>query len=310
MNKVKRSGRLLRASFGVLCREKRLLLFPLIAAIAIAMIAAFFIAPVVLQDTGHGYGTTEHWTALVHSLPGRGQAGDLSAARPHWWIQPLFATAYFACMVLATFCNVAFYHEIMRALAGDAVSLARGFRFATTRWKAVLLWSLLAGLVGYLISAIQERVGFVGKLVTSLIGVAWSVACIFIVPTTIREKETADPLKLLRSSAGTLKRTWGELIIGFVGVELAFGFVITLLIVLALLTGGVGTTWLCFHFNLNFWWVGAVVLGEVLLVAVPLGLAGSVLNPVYRCALYTYATEGVVPEPFDLELLDSAWKVK
>jgi len=36
----------------------------------------------------------------------------------------------------------------------------------------------------------------------------------------------------------------------------------------------------------------------------------SVVNPVYRCALYIYATEGVIPETFDRELLDSAWKVK
>jgi len=34
------------------------------------------------------------------------------------------------------------------------------------------------------------------------------------------------------------------------------------------------------------------------------------VNPVYRCALYIYATEGVVPGKFDKELLDSAWKVK
>ena len=36
----------------------------------------------------------------------------------------------------------------------------------------------------------------------------------------------------------------------------------------------------------------------------------SVAGHVYRCALYLYATEGVVPEPYSQELMDMAWKVK
>jgi hypothetical protein len=42
----------------------------------------------------------------------------------------------------------------------------------------------------------------------------------------------------------------------------------------------------------------------------PLSWITNVVNSVYRCALFIYATEGVIPEPFDKELLDSAWKVK
>ncbi len=69
---------------------------------------------------------------------------------------------------------------------------------------------------------------------------AWSVACIFILPTLVRDSETVNPLKLLRNSAGTLKRTWGELIIGFVGLELAFGLIFMVLLILAMLGAGIG----------------------------------------------------------------------
>ncbi len=48
----------------------------------------------------------------------------------------------------------------------------------------------------------------------------------------------------------------------------------------------------------------------MLLIAIPLSWISSIVNPIYRCALFIYATEGVVPETFDKELLDSAWKVK
>jgi hypothetical protein len=47
------------------------------------------------------------------------------------------------------------------------------------------------------------------------------------------------------------------------------------------------------------------VLG-LLFIAYVSGVAGNV----YRCALYMYASEGVVPEPYNHELLDMAWKVK
>jgi hypothetical protein len=316
MNKIKRSGRLLKASFAVLLRERKLLLFPCIATGLAAVVALFFIAPIVLQPTGYSYSSAKHWEALLDSLPfkqmqfGNVKIGTPAAATPHYWLTPFFAVAYFTSMFLATYCNVAFYHEIMQALNGEAVSIRRGFRFATARWQAVLLWSLFAGVVGYVINAIEQRVSFLGKIIASLIGFAWSLACIFIIPTLVREEETANPLKLLRNSAGTLKRTWGELVIGFAGMELAFGFATLLLIVVALLTGGVATSIICWHFHWSQWWLLPVVMGEWFSLAIVMGIIGGVVNPVYRCALYVYATEGVIPDSFDKELLDSAWKVK
>jgi Family of unknown function (DUF6159) len=316
MNKIKRSGRLLKASFAVLFREKKLLLFPLIATGMAAIVALFFIAPIILQPTGFSYTSGEHWETLLQTLPVKQmkfanlKVGTTTSTTTHYWIAALFALSYFTSMFLATFCNVAFYHEIMQALGGNAVSIRRGFRFAAARWRAVLLWSLFAGLVGYIINAIEQRVSFLGRIIAGFIGFAWSIACVFIIPTLVREKETENPLKLLRASAGTLKRTWGELVIGFAGMELAFGFATLLLIIVAMLTGGAATFFICGYFHWSEWWILPVVLCEWFSLAMLLGVIGSVVNPVYRCALYIYATEGVVPGSFDKELLDSAWKVK
>jgi len=54
----------------------------------------------------------------------------------------------------------------------------------------------------------------------------------------------------------------------------------------------------------------AGILLVTVVAATTLSCLGGLLNAVYRCALYIYATEGVVPGTFDQELLDSAWKVK
>jgi uncharacterized protein DUF6159 len=201
-------------------------------------------------------------------------------------------------MFLGTFCNVAFYHEIMQAINGNAVSIRRGFRFAAMRWRAVLLWSLFAGLVGYIIQAIEQRVGIFGKLIASLIGITWSLASIFIIPTLVRDTETTNPLQLLRHSAGTLKRTWGELIIGFVGMEaVLMFFIMPIVILIGFISGFTHHAYV-------------LIYCAIFLMIFPLSWICQVVNSVYRCALYIYATEGVVPGSFDKELLDSAWKVK
>jgi hypothetical protein len=319
MNKIRRSKKLLKAAFAVLFREKKLLLFPVITTVLAAVVALFFIAPIAFYPTGHPLFSAAHWSALYEKLANSIQWLQLQPNKPvrvgplqvagtgtlPWffvkpWVATFFACAYFTSMFLATFCNVAFYHEIMQAINGNAVSIRRGFRFAAMRWRAVLLWSLFAGLIGYIIRAIEQRVGVFGKLIASLIGFTWSVACIFVIPTLVRDTETINPLQLLRHSAGTLKRTWGEFVVGFVGMQAVLIFY-TMPFMLAI----------CFIGGFTHHAVSPVLMvGAMFLTVFPLSWICQVANSVYRCALYIYATEGVVPGTFDKELLDSAWKVK
>ena len=58
--------------------------------------------------------------------------------------------------------------------------------------------------------------------------------------------------------------------------------------------------------------VWLIVVAAVIWVLALLLMAyvSSVAGHVYRCALFKYATEGVVPEPYNQDLLDMAWKVK
>jgi len=57
--------------------------------------------------------------------------------------------------------------------------------------------------------------------------------------------------------------------------------------------------------------VFAVAFGAWLLLAIWIAaFLISMATHVYRCALYVYASEGVIPEPFTAELMDAGWKVK
>jgi hypothetical protein len=209
---------------------------------------------------------------------------------------------YLASMFCATFFNVASYHEIIKALAGDEVSIGKGLRFANSRLGTILIWSLFAGVVGLIIMALEKRLGWVGRWVMKFVGMAWSVASVFVIPIIVRE-ECANPFALLRASASTLRKTWGESLIGYVGI--AIGSWIILLGSLALLVAA-GLMFALLHQPVII--LSAAVLWVLALVAFCYLLG--VTSDIFKGALYVYASEGVVPEPYSVELLDAAWKVK
>jgi hypothetical protein len=162
--------------------------------------------------------------------------------------------------------------------------------------------------VGIIIKTLEERLSFVGIWIMRLIGISWSVASIFIIPVIIREGKSANPLKLLKASALTLKKTWGETVIGYIGFGslLLFGLLGGLLLLLFWVF--VVTT---------FPQVGSLILAVFLLlillflILLPLfGFLTHAAHHVYRCALYVYATEGAVPGSFNEEMMNRAWKVK
>ena len=131
------------------------------------------------------------------------------------------ALMYLVSMFCATFFNVAFFHEILAALGGQPVFIRRGFKFACTRWKSVLMWTLFAGLVGLIIKQIEQRLSIIGRIIARFIGMAWSVASVFVIPIIVQDEKNSNPIKMLKTSAGILKNTWGEALIGYVGMSLA-----------------------------------------------------------------------------------------
>jgi hypothetical protein len=57
-------------------------------------------------------------------------------------------------------------------------------------------------------------------------------------------------------------------------------------------------------------WLIAIAAAIWLLGLLVMAYISGVAGNVYRCALYLYAAEGVIPEPYSPEMLDMAWKVK
>ncbi len=245
--------------------------------------------------------------ALNTLVTGHSTAADKSghpiAERGGLWRAVFLLPVYFVSMFLATFFNVAFYSEIIAALNGKGVSFQRGLGVARSRLPSILAWSILAGLVGWLIRTIEQRLPFFARIVTGFIGMAWSIAAVFAIPVIIQEQPIRNPLKILKQSAMTLKQAWGEGLIGYVGFSAGSVVVVgcsllplALAIALAVLLKSV--------------WLGVIAGAIWVLAMVVLAYVSGVASNVYRCALYLYSAEGVVPEPYSQDLLDMAWRVK
>lgn len=303
MNRFERSWSLFKSSLMVVVRNKELLIFPIFISAATAVIFLFFFAPAALWPTGFSYFSGEHW----HALADKYFRSYGSERHPHYSLSPVAgvysAFLYFVSMLAATFFNVAFYNEILAALSGEPVSLARGLRFACTRWKAIVMWALFAGLIGLIIKAIEQKFDFVGKLIARFVGLAWSIASVFVLPVIVRDESTSNPITLLKKSAGTLQQVWGEGLIGYAGIG-AVNIIVLFGSLPFLVVGAIVFA------NLHLYWLMASVIAGWVLMMIIWSYLMNVAGLVYKGALFMYASEGIVCEPYDQDMLNSAWKYK
>lgn len=310
-NRMHKPGRLargldiLKMSAQVMMKHKKLVVFPLITGVFFLLIVAVFFFPAVFYTTGYSLGQSEHWKVV-----GERVTDVVSVWNPrHHDHVPLTAyvrlfSLYVSFLICSTFFNVAFYHEIMEALAWENVSIRRGLAFARQRLLPIVMWSLFAGTIGFVIRQLAERLGVIGALVLRFIGVTWSVASVFAIPVMVRET-SANPVTLLRQSAKTIRKTWGESLTGLLGMDVVM---IGLMLVLLLISFGIPFGMMMLGVRPDIAFVSGVGLFVSSLIAGQL-FSGMISN-IFRCALYIYASEGVVPAPYSAELMESAWRVK
>src|SRR5208283_2910699 len=208
---LSRSLSIVKKSFGVLMEEKKLLLFPVISAIAILAVLISFVIPVLFINSG----------ILMIAL--------------------LFCF-YFASYLVVIFFNSALIHAVNEKLEGRPVSLTASISFAFSRLLNIVLWAIVAATVGMILnmlkSAVQRGRGvgaIIGSLVISVIGMAWSFATFFVVPVIVFEN--VSPFAAIARSVDIVKKTWSEEIIG--GFAIGIIFLVAYLLGIALIIAGV-----------------------------------------------------------------------
>ena len=102
---------------------------------------------------------------------------------------------------------------------GEEVTVQKGIDFSMSRIGSIFAWAVFAGIVGGILKIIQENVGSLGKIITGLVGIVWSIATFFVVP--VIAYENLGPLAALKKSAMLMKGKWGESI----GAGFSFGLI-------------------------------------------------------------------------------------
>jgi hypothetical protein len=277
--RLSRSWELIKASGAVLRQDKELLLFPLFSGIAMLVVIASFMVPLVASG------------AIERLNPESSQATLMVFVFAFYLVQ------YF----IIFFFNSALVGAAMIRLDGGDPTVSDGLRIAGSRFMKILGYAAIAATVGLVLRLLEERLGLIGRWVVGLLGVAFTVATFLTVPVLV--SRDVGPIEAVKESAVLLKKTWGENIIGNTGMGLVFSL-------LFLGVFGIGMLLMFGALQTGNTTLGILVLVTMIVAGVGLVLVNAALQGVYSAALYRYATDGNVGESFSSALLGEALRPK
>ena len=283
MGKFSRSWALVKQSFALLRADKELMLFPILSALSCLVVTGVIAGSgtlVLLPTVREAVASGEKWN------PSQSPAFLLG-------MFALYAVNYFVIV----FFNVALVGVANSRLMGGKWTFRDGIALAWARKFTILQWALVAATVGIILHNLEERMGLLGRIIVRFIGVAWALACYFVIPVLAFEDLT--PIQAVKRSAKLFRDTWGEKVVGGLSIGLVF-FVLAL--------PGFG------------FWIAAMVLGGtyglfiglgvMILYFLALAVMSSAVQGIYNAALYRYACFKEVPAAFSPELIASAWAPK
>jgi hypothetical protein len=279
MSKISNSWRIMKASATVLRLDPELLVFPLLSGIAVILVTATFVVPFAF--IGEGFGALENLDENV---------GYLGYVVGFLYYLVLYSLIFFF--------NTALVGATMIRLEGGDPTLSDGLNVAFKKLGPILEYTAIAATVGMLLRALEERAGFLGRIVIGFIGLAWTLTTFLTVPVLVTKDVGA--IDAVKESASVFKKTWGEQVVANVGIGL-----VTFLMFMGMVLLAVPLI------------IGAASINEVLVLPLVLSLFGgflllslvtSALKGIYSAALYRYATTGDAGEHFSAEMMEEAFR--
>lgn len=192
---------LARASWEVLKADKELVVLPVLSLLASLVAAASFLVPMM-------------WI-------GRSETDQ----NPTWVILVLAFAGYLVLAYITIFFNAALVHAANHRLEGGDPTVGSALRGAAQRAGRLLPWALLSASVSALLQAAEQRGGAIGKVISGIAGLAWSLVTFLVIPVLVMEDVRVRDA--VRRSAALFKATWGENVAARVGFGL-LGFLLFL----------------------------------------------------------------------------------
>ena len=197
MGTLSRTWSLAKSSWGVINHDRELLVIPIISGVVSIIVGAAFLIPMIATaDTDDG-----SVSGLVFILG------------------VLFVMTLTAISVVFQGALVSGAHE--RFTGGDP-TIGSAIGGAVSKLHRLIPWAILTATVGLVLRMIREEMGFIGRILGSLLDTAWQVLTYLVVPIVMFEDR--GPIDGVKRSTELFKGTWGENLAARIGFGL-LGFV-------------------------------------------------------------------------------------
>lgn len=281
-----RSCRLVKASWDVLRSDQELLIMPILS-IGTTILVLFA------------------WAMSARALGFRmpdPQNGKALFAETDPAVYVWIFTAYLLMYFVIFFFNTALVGAALERLEGGNPTLGSAFSLSLQRIGPILGYAALSATVGVLMAAVVERFGaLLGRLLGVGFGFVWTVTTFLVVP--ILAAQGVGPITAVAESASLVRKTWGENLIGNVGISLAMSAIAFTIMVFGGLFG------LAAYRQGSPELVVMIVSAAAALIALS-AVVGSALQGIYVAAVYRYAVSGEPPWGFDKFALEGAFRKK
>jgi len=272
IDRISNGWRISISCMKVLRANKQLIVFPILSGISLLLILGSF---GFLAFAGSG------WNVNNIEINNRGI-----------YYLGLFLF-YLLNYFIVVFFNMALTHCARLYFEGQEVSVSDGIQFSFSRIGVIFSWALFVATVGVLLRLMQDNLGWIGKIITGLIGIVWSITTFFVVP--ILAYEELGPIDAVKRSGSMIKEKWGE----GLGAGFSFGLVnfagVILIAVVAFAIGALVNVYLGIVLG---------VLGLLCLMAIMSALQSIFITIVYN------DVNGKLNIPFDKKIFDDLFVQK
>ncbi|MEX0768948.1 MAG: DUF6159 family protein [Microthrixaceae bacterium] len=289
MGTFSRSWSLTKQSWQVLRSDKELVLLPAISAVASLIMATPFFAIAVLTATASQDSASSAASSSTSSS---------GLAIPGY-------IALFLAYLLVAYVTIFFQSALILAanerMSGGDPTLKSALQGAWSQAGHILPWAIISATVSIVLSAIQEQSGAIGKFVVGLVGMAWTLVTLLVLPILVIEGVGVK--EAFTRSATAFKRTWGENVVGNGGIGLISALVMLagVLLCIGIIVIGVSA---------DIWPLG--LFGGILMVVwiILVSVFSTALSGVFRTALYRYAMFGESSSGYSQDMIENAFKPK
>jgi len=279
--RLSNSWSMMKASANVLRMDPELLVFPFLSGIAVILATSTFVVPFAF--IGQGFGALENLDENV---------GYLGYAIGFLYYLVIYFVIFFF--------NTALVGAAMIRLEGGDPTVGDGLNIAFSKLGVILEYAAIAATVGMLLKMLEERAGFLGRIVIGFLGIAWNLTTYLTVPVLVTKDVSA--IDAVKESAAVFKKTWGEQMVGNAGIGLATFFLFMAMALVAvpliILSAAISPVLVIIS-------IVSLIGGFFMLI-----LVSSALNGIYCTALYRYATTGDAGEHFNSQMMEEAFRPK